>query len=103
MTALLRGIARAEQFLHNHKEEAIEIVARHLADFSKESVRSVWDDYALNAKLDNVMLDLLNQKANWLGRQEGHGELNLDLRQVIFSDFLKEVYPEAVTIRSVPG
>jgi hypothetical protein len=31
------------------------------------------------AKSRNVMLDLFNQKANWLSRQEGHGNLNLDL------------------------
>ena len=102
MKALLRGVMRAEGFLTGHRDEAVDIVAEHLPNYPKEAVRTFWDDFIMEAKLDNVTLNLLDQKAKWLSSTRTYKRPNLDVSQLIFSAYLREVHPEAVTIQGQP-
>jgi len=102
MKALLRGVMRAEGFLKSHRDEAVDIVAEHLPNYPKEAVRTFWDDFIMEAKLDNVTLNLLDQKAKWLSSTRTYKRPNLDVSQLIFSAYLREVHPEAVTIQGQP-
>ena len=102
MKALLRGVMRAEGFLTGHRDEAVDIVAEHLPNYPKEAVRTFWDDFIMEAKLDNVTLNLLDQKAKWLSSTRTYKRPNLDVSQLIFSAYLREIHPEAVTIQGQP-
>jgi ABC-type nitrate/sulfonate/bicarbonate transport system substrate-binding protein len=101
--ALLGALVRAEAFARARKDEAVEIVARHLKDFPQGRVREFWDEYALDVKLDNVALNLMNQKADWFRRAQAAASPAPDLRRMIATEYLRQAHPEAVTIRDIPG
>jgi ABC-type nitrate/sulfonate/bicarbonate transport system substrate-binding protein len=103
MTALLRGIVKAEQFMRAHREQGSDIMSRYLSEASGENIRYSWDDYRFELKLNNVMLNLFSQRMDWLLRKQSHSTAVPDLRQLIFSDYLREVAPKAVTIRNTVG
>src|SRR5437660_12273735 len=94
MKALLRGVMRAEGILTGHRDEAVDIVAEHLPNYPKEAVRTVWDDVIMEAKLDNVTLNLLDQKAKWLSSTRKDKRPTLDVSQVIYSDYLRPVHQD---------
>lgn len=59
--------------------------------------------YRFELKLNNVMLNLFSQRMDWLLPKQSHSTAVPDLRQLIFSDYLREVAPKAVTIRNTVG
>jgi ABC-type nitrate/sulfonate/bicarbonate transport system substrate-binding protein len=103
VTALLRGIVKAERFMRAHREHGNEIMSRYLSEALGETIRYSWDDYRFELKLSNVMLNLFSQRMEWLLRKHSGNTAAPDLRQLIFTDYLREVAPQAVTIRNTIG
>jgi hypothetical protein len=84
-------------------EQANDILSRYLSDASGDNFRYSWDDYLFELKLNNVMLNLFRQRMEWLTRNDSHLRAVPDIRQLIFSDYLRQVAPKAVTIRNTIG
>lgn len=54
----------------------------------------------MEAKLDNVTLHSLNQRAKWMSSLKTYPSPVPDFRTIIISDYLREANPAAVTIRA---
>ena len=95
---LLRGLARAEGFLRDHPEEAMEMVVARLPEHVKEAVPHTWDAITPELNLSNVLLSILQDEAKWF-KNQGRFERDIpNFREIIDTTFLKEVKPEAVTV-----
>jgi len=97
MKRLLNALKRAEQDLQN-ENAAIEITARHLKNQSADDIRKVWDDFSIELRLSTVLFAVLNEEAQWLIDNGQHGETEPDFNKVIYTDYLREVKPESVTV-----
>jgi NitT/TauT family transport system substrate-binding protein len=94
----LRALKKAEDFTKSNNQEALEAVVAELPSFSAESIRDTWDQFTPTLKLDNVLLTLLNREGQWF-RDNGIYTTEVpDFRKAIFTDYLKSVKPDAVTI-----
>ena len=96
---MLRALVRAERFLRQNEDEAVDIVIRRFPERSAETIRGVWDDFEPQLRLDNVLLSVLEREAEWF---ISGGKLQppvADFRSVIVTDILGEVKPVAVTVR----
>ena len=98
LTRLLKALVRAESLLETNQEEAIKAVVDSLSTFSEESIRGTWDQFTPVLKLDNVLLTVLEREAQWFKDNNVYQGPLPDFRKTIFTDYLKAVKPEAVTV-----
>ena len=98
LTRLLRALVRAESLLKTNQEEAIKAVVASVPTFSEESNRGTWDQFTRVLKLDNVLLAVLEREAQWFKDNNVYQGPVPDFRKSIFTEYLKEVKPEAVTV-----
>jgi len=61
---ILRGLIKAEQFLQDNPEEAIEIVARNV-QLDRDELSKYISDYTFKVKLSNVVLNALSEQGQW--------------------------------------
>ncbi len=95
---LLRALLRAEQLYESNPEEALQAVIVTLPQFSEDSIRGTRAEYVPKLKLDNVLLTVLNLEGQWFKDNGIYKTEVPDFRKAIFTDYLKEVQPEAVTL-----
>jgi NitT/TauT family transport system substrate-binding protein len=98
MTRLLRAIVKAERFYSEHAQEALDLVAKHWSTSGEEHVRGAWGAFRAEAKLDNVLLKIMEETAQWLRNSGKNSSLPPDVRNIFFIHHLKSVQPESVTI-----
>lgn len=96
---LLRAIVRAEKFVSTHESEAMDITVRRLSDQSEETTRAVWRDFRAKARLDNILLSILTQEAEWFAERGIIPRPIPDFREVLFPAYLDSINPESVTVR----
>lgn len=98
ITRLLKGIVRAEEFMHSHQEEAIQIVIERLSSYDEDILRNVWGVFTPVAMLNNVLPLILRQEAQWfinIGRfQAPPPEFN----NIIMTEYLSALKPKSVTV-----
>lgn len=96
---LLRAAIRAKEFAAQHREESIQIVFKRLAHLYPEAaIRHGWDLFKLEVELDNGLLTLLTQEAQWM-RDNGRFKTPVpDFTDAIMTAPLKSVDPSAVTL-----
>ncbi len=94
----LKAIDRAENFIRENKEEAINIVSARLR-LEKETVASFWDSYEFKLFLDQTVLADLEAEARWAIRNQYTTAATIpDYRDFIHPDVLEAIKPEAVQI-----
>jgi len=94
----LKAIDRAENFLHENREEAISIVSGRLK-LDREIVNSLWNRYEFKLFLDQTVLTDLEAEARWAIRNKYATAAKIpDYYDFIHTDVLKAVKPEAVNI-----
>jgi ABC-type nitrate/sulfonate/bicarbonate transport system substrate-binding protein len=98
MTRLLRALARAETLLKNNQDEAINAVTASLPHLSSATIRATWDQFTPVLKLDNVLLSLLESEAQWFKDNGVYQSAVPNYRSTIFTDYLKKVKPDSVTV-----
>ena len=98
LTRVLRALVRAEDFYKANKEESIQLIAKSLEGTPEVEIRGIWPDYQLSLDLDNVLLTILNREARWFRDNGVYTTEVPDFTKVIFSDYLKSVKSEAVTL-----
>jgi NitT/TauT family transport system substrate-binding protein len=97
-TRLLKALVKAEDFYKLNREESIQAIAKSLTNTPESTIRNIWEDYNLSLNLDNVLLTILNREGQWF-KDNGIYTTELpDFRKAIFTDYLKSVKPEAVTL-----
>lgn len=94
----LRAVIRANAFINEHPDEARTISAKYIGTDSPLYERE-WPDYSFTATLsESLVLNMQNQ-AQWMAGREASGDQGLpDFLDFIYSDGLRAVWPEAVTI-----
>jgi len=97
-TRLLKALVRAEDFYKSNREESIQAIAKSLVNTPETTIRNIWPDYTLSLNLDNVLLTVLNREGQWFKDNGIYKTEVPDFRNAIFTEYLKSVKPEAVTI-----
>ncbi|MGF1697836.1 NrtA/SsuA/CpmA family ABC transporter substrate-binding protein [Vibrio kyushuensis] len=98
VAAVVRALIRAEQYLLESPEEAKELVISVLNLHSRESIEGTWGDYQRAVKLNNVLVTVLEQEAQWIIKQRKLSNELPNFRALIDTKFIKSVNPKAVTI-----
>lgn len=96
--ALLQALARAEQFLRQHPDQAVQIVAKALPELSVGALREAWPTLSPRLGLSNVLLEQLQQESEWLAAERLSSEPLPDFRLSLMPRFLRQVDPERVTM-----
>lgn len=94
----LTALDRAEKFYLKNNQEAINIVVAELPNISEGNIRATWDQQKLILVLNNVLLTILNREGQWFKDNGIYKDEVPDFRKTIFTEYLKIVNPEAVTI-----
>ena len=98
VSRLMRAIVRAEEFLNYYPDQSLEIVINTLAEQSPEAIREVWNVFEPTVHLDNVMMVIFNQEAQWFYESGRYVMPVPDFRRVIQEEYLEGIKPEAVTV-----
>ena len=98
VSRLMRAIVRAEEFLNYYPDQSLEIVINTLTEQSPETIRGVWNVFEPTVHLDNVMMVIFNQEAQWFYESGRYVMPVPDFRRVIQEEYLEGIKPEAVTV-----
>ena len=91
-------MAKSEELYKTHNQEALDAVIAEIPKVSNETIRGTWNQFTPTLTLNNVLLTLLNREGQWF-KDNGIYTTELpDFRNAIFTDYLKSVKPEAVTL-----
>lgn len=100
LTRLLKALLKAQDFIERNREEGIRIVAARLAGHFEETfIRDGWDNVKFEAKLDNVLVSTMALEAQWMKDSGRFAGPLPDFRKALFTDYLRAVKPEAVTVQ----
>lgn len=94
----MKALLQAEIFYKNNNKEALDAVVAETPDLSEETIRATWDQFTPVLKLDNVLLTILNREGQWFKDNGVYTDPVPDFRKAIFTDYLKNVKPDAVTL-----
>lgn len=98
ITRFLKALAKAEDLYNTNNQEALDAVIAEIPAVSKKTIRGTWDKFTPILKLDNVLLTVLNQEGQWFKNNGVYTTEVPDFRKALFTDYLKSVKPEAVTL-----
>lgn len=95
--SFLRALIKAEQFVHDHKDEAIAILAKEI-DIDPKILTAIWDEYVLGVQLDSTLAETFSDTGAWIVRsQRGfEGKPVPSYQDVLDPRFLREVAPRRV-------
>jgi ABC-type nitrate/sulfonate/bicarbonate transport system substrate-binding protein len=95
----LRALIQAEEFTHNHPDEAQTIVSE-ASKVDKALVKQVWNSFGYRVLLDQILLIMLEDETRWAisNRIAAQKEMPDYLSHIHF-DALRAVKPEAIRIK----
>lgn len=67
--AFIQALIRAEQFVREHKTEAVGILSQELA-IPASTLNAVWNEYILTVRLDAALLQVLADEGAWISRSQ---------------------------------
>jgi len=94
----LRALVKAEKYYTTNNKEALDAVVAELPGVSEDSIRGTWNQFTPTLRLDNVLLTLLTREGQWLEDSGIYKNEFPDFKKAIFTDYLKSIKPEAVTL-----
>jgi ABC-type nitrate/sulfonate/bicarbonate transport system substrate-binding protein len=98
LTKLLKALVKAEKYTEENPKQAIEIVDNWLPNYSEEVITRQWGVFNRSIGLNNTLLTILEREALFYRDAGFYQEPPPGFREVIFTDYLKQVKPEGVTI-----
>jgi NitT/TauT family transport system substrate-binding protein len=94
----LKAVDRAEKFIREKRDEAVNIVSRRLK-IDRDTVDSFWNSYEFRLFLDQTVLTALEAEARWAIQNKFTPALKVpDYLEFIYADALLAIKPEAVNI-----
>ena len=98
LTRFLRAIEKGEDFILKNKKEAMDIVGQRLK-IDQEIMKATWDDLHFKLFRDQPMLVSLEDEARWAIENKLTDATKVpNYLDYIYTDALKAVKPDAVTI-----
>jgi ABC-type nitrate/sulfonate/bicarbonate transport system substrate-binding protein len=98
LTKLLQALVKAEKFIEDNPEESLTIVNNWLPKLTKNEIRRQWDAFDPIIQLDNTLLTTVTREAQFYKDAGFYQSPVPNFRNIIFTDYLKKIKPEAVTI-----
>lgn len=98
ITKMLSALLRAKRFLEEHPDEALKLVISRLPNQSEKIVRETWHDSQKRLALNNVMLSIFEQEAEWFLASGRFNTEKPDFNTIIEKRFLESLAPELVTL-----
>ena len=83
----LKAIVQAENLNIDHKDQAMEIVAKNL-NYTNSYIASVWSDYQYTVTLDQSFIALMQDEARWLMSNNLNATEIPNFNDYIYSDGL---------------
>jgi NitT/TauT family transport system substrate-binding protein len=98
-TTFLRALIKAEEFIRDHKEEAIAILSEEL-NTEKDVLKAVWDEYQLIVDLDEGLVRTFRDEGAWIvNTQKGFDSKTVPSYQdVLDTGFLRQIDPKRVKV-----
>jgi ABC-type nitrate/sulfonate/bicarbonate transport system substrate-binding protein len=94
----LKALVQAETFTINHKDQAIEILAKNL-NYTTSFAASDWSNYQYSVTLDQSFILLMQDEARWLiDNNLTSASTPPNFLSNVYVDGLKSVSPESVNI-----
>jgi NitT/TauT family transport system substrate-binding protein len=100
LSLLIEGLAEAVDYIHANPDDSIGIVSRRIG-MDAILLKTIWADYTFQLSLDQSLLDLLNEEAEW-SKANGMAPPAAETpnyRLLVHTEPLKALKPEAVTIK----
>ena len=98
LKSFLRAIDRATEFVQRNREEAQTVAAEKLK-VDRGAIGAVWDDFVFEMSLDQSLLMTLEEEARWAVKNRLTDKTEApNFLDLIYSDAMEAVKPEAVTI-----
>lgn len=99
ITTFLRALIEAEEFIRDHKDEAIDILSEEL-NTEKNVLKAVWDEYQLTVDLDEGLVRTFRDEGQWIMRtQKGFGGKAVpSYEDVLDTDFLRQIDPKRIKV-----
>ena len=96
VTALLRGLVRAEAFVISHSDEAKSMVSETIK-VDEDLVKEVWDVMSYQVRLDQSLVITLEDETRWAMKNKLTDETVMpNYLSYMYVDGLKSVKPESV-------
>ena len=96
VTALLRGLVRAEAFVASHSNEAQDMVAEAIK-VDKDLVKEVWDVMSYQVRLNQSLTITLEDETRWAMKNKLTEQTVMpNYQSYLYVDGLKAVKPESV-------
>ncbi len=104
-TKLLRALFRAEQLEYDNPEEVVSIITRELGNQfgTAKEISVVSKSLRRGLKLNNVLLAIMQQEAEWYEALESSHPPLVDISHVLYPSLLEKVSYEAVTLSEKPA
>jgi len=97
---LMRGLLRAENFVKENPEEAMNIVSE-VTGMDRSALNTLWKEYRVKVQLDAAFLEILEKEGKWaLSLKNLTSQQLPDFRKYIYSEALKRVNPASVELTS---
>lgn len=96
---IIRALLKAEKFVAQNKEESISIVSDYTG-MEQSVLENIWDDFNFEVVLQPSLLEYMQKEAQWaIDSGISAGSTIPDYRSMILTEPLKEIKPNAVTIK----
>lgn len=95
---VLKAMSNAEVFMQNNKEQALDLVISRLRGQPPQTIRKNWDLSERELGLSHLLQTAMEDQAGWFKSRGMFDGPIPNFRSVIYSDYLRSVNPEAVTI-----
>ncbi|MGC2167039.1 MAG: NrtA/SsuA/CpmA family ABC transporter substrate-binding protein [Gallionella sp.] len=95
---LMRALVKAEDYVARHDDAAFEIAISHWLRPATADDRKIWDQVQLQLRVDNTLLQAMENEAAWFVRHNANLRIPSSLKVFIDSNFLEAVRPQFVLI-----
>jgi NitT/TauT family transport system substrate-binding protein len=95
---VLKALLKATDFIHENKDESVEIVANHI-QMDKKELASIWHYYTFDIVLDQFLMESLIDQAKWAIAGEIHEGDVPDYGYMFYVEPLKNIDASAINIQ----
>lgn len=95
---VLIALTKAENYIRANREDSIAIVDAHLTEYDGQQTEDIWDEIDISLGMDNLLYTTLRREVRFLNNLRIYEGERPNIRDYLMPEYLKKVYPEAVTL-----